>query len=85
MNVMNWGLLILKRFNLETRKKLKYFMEQQENLMAIVTLLSIISYAILFCITKNVFVLIGGYAFCYFIYTKIYKHIYNKLFRNDCK
>lgn len=85
MIVLNWGLLIMKRLNMETKNKLKYFMEQRENINAIVTLLSIITYAIIFCITKNVFILIGGYALCYFLYTKLYKYTYFKLFRKDCK
>lgn len=72
---------MMKKFNIETRKKLKYFMEQQENMMGIVCLLSIISYLILFVITKNVFILMAGYMIFYVLYTKIYKHIYFKLFR----
>lgn len=71
----------MKRISTETRKKLKYFMEQQENITGIVSLLTIISYIILFCITKNIFVLLAGYSLFYVIYTKLYKHVYFKLFR----
>ncbi len=71
----------MKKLSLENRKKLKYFMEQQENMNAIVMLLTIISYFILFAATKNILALLAGYAIFYFIYTKLYKHIYFKLFR----
>lgn len=72
----------MKRISLENRKKLKTFMEQSENMTAIVFLLTLISYFVLFTITKNMFVLLFGYMFFYFVYTKLYKHIYKKLFRN---
>jgi len=75
----------MKRISTENRKKLKYFMEQQENMMAIITLLSLISYLILMGIFKKGIILLIGYVFCYFSYTKLYKWLYFKLFRNDCK
>lgn len=75
----------MKRISTENRKKLKYFMEQQENMMAIITLLSLISYLILMGIFKKGIILLIGYVVCYFGYTKLYKWLYFKLFRNDCK
>ena len=75
----------MKRISTENRKKLKYFMEQQENMMAIITLLSLISYLILMAIFQKGIVLLIGYVVCYFCYTKLYKWLYFKLFRNDCK
>lgn len=75
----------MKRLSIENKNKLKTFMEQQENMMGIVMLLSIISYLILFTITKSVVALMFGYFLFYVGYTKIYKYIYYKLFRNDCK
>lgn len=75
----------MKRLNIETKKKLKIFMEQQENMMGIVMLLSLLSYFVLFTITKSVVILMCGYVLFYVGYTKIYKYVYYKLFRNDCK
>ncbi len=73
----------MKRLSLDKRNKLKYFLEQQENMTGIVMLLTIISYFVLFCITKNMFVLLFGYSFFYVFYTKIYKHIYFKIFGKE--
>lgn len=71
----------MKRLNTENRKKLKFFMEQQENMIGTVVFFSIISYLILIAITKNFIVLLSGYTIFYVVYMKIYKHIYFKLFR----
>lgn len=71
----------MKRISTENRKKLKFFMEQQENMIGIVVFFSIISYLILMAITKNFIVLLSGYTIFYVLYMKIYKHIYFKLFR----
>lgn len=70
-----------KEYDVEKRKKVKYFLEQQENMMGIVMLLTIISYAVLFTITKSMFVLLAGYVLFYVLYTKLYKYIYYRLFR----
>lgn len=75
----------MKRLNIENRKKLKSFMEQQENMMGIVMILSMLSYFILFTMTRSVITLMCGYVLFYVGYTKLYKYIYFKLFRNDCK
>lgn len=71
----------MKKISLENRKKLKFFLEQSENMQAIVVFFSIISYLILFAITKNFIILLAGYTIFYFVYMKLYKHIYYKLFR----
>ena len=75
----------MKRLSTENRKKLKFFMEQQENMIGTVVFFSIISYLILIAITKNFIVLLSGYTIFYVLYMKLYKHIYFKLFGNDCK
>jgi hypothetical protein len=49
---------MMKKLSLENRKKLKTFLEQSENLTAIVFLCTMFSYLILFTITKNMFVLL---------------------------
>lgn len=71
----------MKRLSTENRKKLKFFMEQQENMIGTVVFFSIISYLILIAITKNFIVLLSGYTIFYVLYMKLYKHIYFKLFR----
>lgn len=73
----------MKRLSMENKKKLKYFMEQQENMMGVVVLFTILTYAILMIFTKNFFILISGYYILYILYTKLYKYIYKKMFFSE--
>ena len=73
----------MKKISSTSRKvKAAQFLNQQENFMAIVCLLSLFSYSLLYFITRNTVVLMVGYIGFYYLYSKLYRYFYNKLFRD---
>lgn len=72
----------MKKMSIENKMKLKKFMEQQENMFGIVTLLTLLSYLIVLNIFKNSIVILFAYMVFYICYMKLYKYVYYKLFRD---
>lgn len=64
---------------LENKKKLLKFMENVENKTLSVWFFTLISYVVLYFITKNMFVLLFGYFVFYIIFSRLYMFIYRKL------
>ena len=64
---------------LENKQKLIKFMNNSENRMLTVCFFTLVSYLILSFITKNSFVLLFGYFVLYFLFSKLYVHLYKKL------
>ena len=61
------------------KTKLKKFILNQENKMLLIYFFTIISYILLNILFKNAIVLLCGYFFFYFIYSKLFNHIENKI------
>lgn len=65
--------------NESKRKKLIKFLEDRENKMLSVWCFTLITYAILYFIFRNAFILLFAYFICYLIYSKTYDVILIKL------
>lgn len=66
------------------KKKLLEFVNNNENRQLTILFFTIVTYAILFVLFKNVFVLLFGYLICFIVYSKLFDYLVNK-FRNSFK
>lgn len=64
---------------IENKKKLLKFLENGENKMLTVWFFTLVSYLLLYFITKNMFVLLFGYFIFYIIYSRFYMFLYRKI------